>query len=321
MWTDVQYIKLFVQGKRTGVRTRGQTKNELEMRNAEDRPRFAPQLEGDSQLDWTWEEELAQFRRVLEWNDPDWDNSQVARIAYVQSVFALADLRFSPRSILYARYPERIDVERALKLLFNPSDPSFAMINSQAGVSGEPREGALRWIDRQIGRTLKDKDKQMIFCDLGAGRGNIGWYLSLVRMGHTYFAGLEVSPDSVSLALDLHQRLLALMPRIFVPPVPVLLADITKVPTYEPFTHLYVFDKGMPPALRDAIEEKVAASETCIAFISHHEYDIPWARYAIKRTGFSMRGSSEGFTLRVYLRRAPLPDPEEDRLTEHVALK
>ncbi len=92
--------------------------------------------------------------------------------------------------------------------------------------------------------------------------------------------------------------------------------DITEAATLDPFTHVYMFDIGFPPALFYQIADRFNASrETCGFLVCYHGPRLIAERYGfhvelITQIPTSMHGSSEGHTAYFYKRATPLPLPK-----------
>lgn len=93
--------------------------------------------------------------------------------------------------------------------------------------------------------------------------------------------------------------------------------DVTEARRLDPFTHVYMFDIGFPPALFYEIADRFNASH-CPFLICYHGPKLIAERYGfdvslLTQIQTSMHGSSEGHTAYFYKRANPLPAPPARR--------
>jgi len=150
-------------------------------------------------------------------------------------------------------------------------------------------------------------DHNSIFLDIGSGLGKPNFHV-LLDPGVKYSFGVEL--ESLRYALSLHNlshvhevpelSYLTKNPNIYFSHV-----DVTKLETFNPITHVYTFDVGMPPDTMIGMSKAMHNSTSVRAFVSFHkpkeiieDYEFPVE--LIGHVSTSMHGSSEGHKCYIY---------------------
>lgn len=152
--------------------------------------------------------------------------------------------------------------------------------------------------------------------DIGAGLGKPNVHAALLPVEISY--GVEVSRVRWELCMHVMKLLLASTEEHLAAAAAKChfdCSDITAAHTLDPFTHIYMFDVGFPPALMIHIATAFNASTTpghLVCFKNEHlilgyGFDVE----LVTKFPTSMHGSSEGHHCYVY-KRTTLPIPTAD---------
>jgi len=150
-------------------------------------------------------------------------------------------------------------------------------------------------------------DHNSLFLDIGSGLGKPNFHV-LLDPGVKYSFGIEL--ESLRYALSIHNlnhvhkvpelSFLKKNPNIYFSH-----QDVTKITTFNPITHVYTFDVGMPPETMFGMSKVMQNSTSVKAFISFHkpkeiieDYEFPVE--LIGSISTSMHGSSEGHKVYFY---------------------
>ena len=217
---------------------------------------------------------------------------------------------------------------------------------SGGAIYGELTTGSMqKVVDVMISHCGLGKDS--IFIDVGAGLGKpnihvaqypgvaasygieheqVRWQLSLHNLKHllqaaeaeaqevavTAAAAVEAEAKEVAAATAVAAAANRINHKIFFH-----YGDVTEARTLDPFTHVYMFDIGFPPALFYEIADRFNASH-CPFLICYHGPKLIAERYGfdvslLTQIQTSMHGSSEGHTAYFYERAKPHPAPPARR--------
>ncbi|KDO26937.1 hypothetical protein SPRG_07650 [Saprolegnia parasitica CBS 223.65] len=151
--------------------------------------------------------------------------------------------------------------------------------------------------------------RDSVFLDIGSGLGKPNFHASMTP-GVAVSYGIELEDQRWQLSLSNLQGVLktsTLYPKVN--PVIFTQGDITDALSLEPFSHVYSFDVGFPPAVMAHVAECFNESASARYFISFHQPRKVLEQYGfevdeIGRLGTSMAGSSEGHTVYFYRKTA-----------------
>lgn len=146
-----------------------------------------------------------------------------------------------------------------------------------------------------------DFDGESIFLDIGSGLGKPNFHV-LLDPGVRYSFGVELEALRYSLSLHNLNHLDEVPALSFLkkrPNVYFAHKDVTEIETFNPITHVYTFDVGMPPDTMLGISKALENSISVKAFVSFHkpkeiieDYEFPVELVGTFHT--TMHGSSEG---------------------------
>jgi len=167
-------------------------------------------------------------------------------------------------------------------------------------IYGEVTMGSFQKIVNYLKRDMAF-NQDSIFLDIGSGLGKPNFHV-LLDPGVQYSFGVEL--ESLRYALSLHNlnhinevpELSSLMQK---PNIHFSHLDVTNIETFNPITHVYTFDVGMPPDTMLGMSKAMHESTSVISFVSFHkpkeiieDYEFPVDLVGTMST--SMHGSSEG---------------------------
>ncbi|RHY32858.1 hypothetical protein DYB32_002163 [Aphanomyces invadans] len=152
---------------------------------------------------------------------------------------------------------------------------------------------------------------QSVFLDIGSGLGKPNFHAA-VSPGVAISYGVELEDQRWELSLHNLRSVLSSTVAKKVRPVIFTQGDITDATSLDPFSHVYSFDVGFPPAAMGHIAECFNESQESRYFVSFHG-----PRKVIEQYGFhveeigrlptSMAGSSEGHAVYFYRKTTPCP--------------
>ncbi|KAF0686817.1 Aste57867_21414 [Aphanomyces stellatus] len=149
-----------------------------------------------------------------------------------------------------------------------------------------------------------DFSDQSVFLDIGSGLGKPNFHAA-VTPGVAISYGVELEDQRWELSLYNLRAVLTSTVRSKVRPVIFTQGDINDAETLDPFSHVYSFDVGFPPAVMAHIAECFNDSRESRYFISFHGPKKVIDQYGfdveeIGRLATSMAGSSEGHAVYFY---------------------
>jgi hypothetical protein len=156
--------------------------------------------------------------------------------------------------------------------------------------------------------TKGEMDASSVFIDVGAGLGKPNLHVA-IDPAVRYSVGVEM--EHVRWHLSMHNlkhylEVPVAEPEIEKPSNVVFMhGDIIKARSFDPFTHIYMFDIGFPPNLFLHIAECLRKSSTAKYVLCYHRPQLMLTKYGfdmefIEKQATSMHGSSEGHTAYLY---------------------
>ncbi|CEM30143.1 unnamed protein product [Vitrella brassicaformis CCMP3155] len=181
------------------------------------------------------------------------------------------------------------------------------LATSTYGMYGENRRSSLAALYDTLQTEFGMKDDS-VFLDLGSGRGVPSLLLALMRP-KIISLGMEIDASSFYLSLrqQLHFAKNIVQSREEANPPPLRIAfgkgDCTALDTFEPATHIYTFDVGMPADVMISFVEIANVTRTLTAFCCFRgdlveEFGLDGTLAA--RLPMSMHGSNERHTCYLY---------------------
>lgn len=220
------------------------------------------------------------------------------------------------------------------------SDPSWALLSSAAGISGEATWGAIRSllsVASDYEEFRGESAPQVRAVDIGCGRGNVvcAWIACLAEQKdvRAHVWGLDADSTSLSFARRWDEKLTSQMveyglhDRLWseIDEEPCCVDETSTPPeVWERLraqTHLYIFNKGMPPTVLRALARHVFMHPESVwhrLYLWHgagvqRQLEDPddasiaefWStRVVLDRVQrANLRGSGEGYSMRVWKRR------------------
>ena len=146
-------------------------------------------------------------------------------------------------------------------------------------------------------------DENSCFIDVGAGLGKPNFHVALdanVKLSVGVELGGERWWQSMILLSEAIGNIKGVAKNVFFAH-----ADVVDMPSFEPFTHIYMFDKGFPPYLLHDLANKFNTSESCNYLMCYKKSKIIMETYSfnvehIGQLSTSMSGSGEGNTVHFY---------------------
>ncbi|CAK4693454.1 hypothetical protein LEN26_006474 [Aphanomyces euteiches] len=166
-------------------------------------------------------------------------------------------------------------------------------------------------------------NENSVFLDIGSGLGKPNFHAA-VTPGVAISYGVELEDQRWELSLYNLQSVLTSTIRSKVRPVIFTQGDINNAQTLDPFSHVYSFDVGFPPAVMAHIAECFNKSKESKHFVSFHGPRKVVDQYGFKveeigRLTTSMAGSSEGHAVYFY-RKCSKPRAKESKPDEEIEI-
>mmetsp|Transcript_20396 Transcript_20396/g.56320 ORF Transcript_20396/g.56320 Transcript_20396/m.56320 type:complete len:437 (-) Transcript_20396:332-1642(-) len=213
------------------------------------------------------------------------------------------------RRLVFGRYSE-IEVEDSVKKVYGVIKKLTGSIGGNASngpIYGELTMGSMQKMVNLMKRHTKF-DESSRFIDVGSGIGKPNFHVTQ-DPGVDLSYGLEIDADRWLLSMNCLRGTLDLATThrevkhkcIFVQ------GDIRQASVFDPFTHVYMFSIGFPPALWISLAEMWNRSTSPYLICFHSPKDVvdyyDFEVELLDKTPTSMHGSKEGHTGYIYRRK------------------
>lgn len=202
-----------------------------------------------------------------------------------------------------------VAVDPAVKRLYQVFRKTDGVSGSGAGgaMYGEITQGSMQKVVSFL-QQYTGLDETSAFLDLGSGLGKPSAHVAMASPGVNVSCGLELLSHCwglsiVNLANVLKDEELPESRIGFV------CGNATNIGSFNPFTHIYAFDRGWHPMDLRKLSQIFNASSTARTLVSYHKpkeiiFDMGFAVRLIGKISVQMAGSSQSHTAFVYERAA-----------------